>query len=340
MKARLIIYFAIAALAILAVLLWRPARSRSGSTAQITLLAIKSETASNSETAVARSAPMSTNATLIQNDRNKPEVFQQVIEQKNLPIDFYAQIVDQNGNPISGVKVEATIRQWFVISPTTFDTDAHFIPMKKETDLGGRFEIRGVNGDIIEVESIQKDTYLLSPKTPHGFSPHTGSLERPTIIRMWKEGLKEQLVSGSHVFGIDSGKTYTLDLLNGKKIEGETEGDLRVLVTRPSDAKPRDKFPWSFSIEAIGGGLVEADPEDEFMYLAPESGYVPKVEAHFDPSDPTWVGIVKKRFFIRSRNSQVYGRAEVEVDSIYNVHSAIQINYAANPAGSRNLEPK
>ena len=41
------------------------------------------------------------------------------------------------------------------------------------------------------------------------------------IIKMWKEGSKEPLVGGSHVFGIDSGKVYTLDLLTGKKIEGE-----------------------------------------------------------------------------------------------------------------------
>ncbi len=156
---------------------------------------------------------------------------------------------------------------------------------------------------------------------------------------MWKEDAKEPLVGGNYVFGIDSAKTYTLDLITGKKIEGQAAGDLLVSITRPPDAKPHDKFPWSFSIEAIQGGFAEPDPNDEFMYVAPESGYQPRIEMQFDPNDPAWAGIVNRSFFFRSRNGQVYGHAQVEIDSIYNVHSALQIDYTVNPNGSRNLQP-
>jgi hypothetical protein len=155
---------------------------------------------------------------------------------------------------------------------------------------------------------------------------------------MWKEGVKEPLVEGSKVFGIDAdGRVYTLNLLDGKKVEGAADGDLRVSIVRPRGVKYRDKYQWSFVIEGVGGGLLETD--DEFMYLAPESGYKSKFETQLDPGDPAWAPLVKKQFFIRSRGGQVYGRIQVEVHAIYNVHSAIEINYAINPTGSRNLQP-
>ena len=266
--------------------------------------------------------------------------WEQDIAAKNMPVAFFGQFVDQNNEPISGVKVTMNVRH----QEYSLTTGPHANYPTKEfiTDLGGRFEWTDsdTTGDVLWINSIEKTGYLLSPKLHRGYAAKTGSLTHPVIFKMWKEGSKESLVGGSHVFGMDSGKTYTLNLVTGKKIEGDAEGDLRVSITRPPDAKPRDKFPWSFSIEVIGGGLVEADPFDEFMYLAPESGYEPKIAMQFDPNDSDWIGIVKKQFFIRSRNGQVYGRAEIEIDSIYNVHSALQIDYAINPNGSRNLEPK
>jgi hypothetical protein len=78
--------------------------------------------------------------------------------------------------------------------------------------------------------------------------------------------------------------------------------------------------------------------EDEFMYLAPESGYTPQLEMQFHASDTSWAPMVKAQFFIRTRNGQAYGRVELEVNSIYNHKSAIEVNFSMNPAGSRNLE--
>lgn len=262
-----------------------------------------------------------------------------LIEGENSPITFFGKVIDQNGDPVSGVKATATIRQWYVKSPVTLAYGARFIPVEKESDSSGRFEINGKTGDSFGIEFTPKDGYSLSPTTSRGYGTSSGSFENPVIIKMWKEGTKEPLIGGSHVFGIDSGKIYTLDLLEGKKIEGETVGDLRVSITRPNDINSREKFSWSFSIEVIGGGLVEAPPDDEFMYLAPELGYQPKFEMQFEPKTQNWLGTVKRQFFIRSRNGQVYGRIQMEVIAIYNRHSAIEINYAVNPAGSRNLQP-
>ena len=184
---------------------------------------------------------------------------------------------------------------------------------------------------------LQRMVIALSPMASRFFNPSTGRFEKPTVFKMWKESSKEPLIKGNHVFGIDSGKTYTLDLEKGKKVTEEANGDLRVTVTRPSNAKRKEKYPWSFSIEAIHGGLLESD--DDFMYLAPESGYKPKMEMQLDPTESGWAGSVRKRFFFRTRDGQSFGSAQVEVYSIYNTHSAIEINYSINPNGSRNLQP-
>lgn len=145
------------------------------------------------------------------------------------------------------------------------------------------------------------------------------------------------LINGSHVFGMDSGKIYTLDLIQGKKFVGETSGDLRVSITRPNKVNSKDRYPWSYSIGAIDGGLIET--EDEFTYSAPAAGYQPEISRKFEPTDADWNFDIHKRFYIRTRNGQVYGRIEVVFHSAYNVHSAIEINYALNPNSSRNLQP-
>ncbi len=346
MKNKMRKLFAVFLVLIVAFIIWIVWLSEKGKQQQSSFVSTTNvlENKSDAPTATKTNQMLQTNFPItglsrIINDREKTNEIRQYLESENKPIDLYAQVIDQNGDSVSGVKINGRVLHLKVIVPAAWGSQDELIPFEKETDMNGRFEINNVAGRALEIESIQKDGYLLSTKAPHGFSPGTGSLEHPAIIRMWKESAKEPLISGSHVYGMDSGKVYTLDLVSGKKIGGEADGDLRVTITRPPDANPREKFPWSFSIEALGGGLVEADPTDEFLYFAPESGYEPKLQMQFDADDPSWVGIVKRQFFIRSRNGQVYGRAQIEVDSIYNIHCAIQIDYAINPNSSRNLKP-
>lgn len=276
---------------------------------------------------------------LVQNDREKPEAFQQTIEQKNSPINFYGKVVDQDGNPVSGVTVNVKVRQWYVRSLATFDTDAHIIPIKKETDLSGRLEIHGMEGDVFDVESIQKPGYVLSPKTPNGFGPSSGSLENPVIIKMWKMGEKAQLVDGSKFWGIiPDGRIYTLDLIQGTKVESATAvGDLRVIVNRPSGVSRQDRYDWSFQITPIDGGIIET--EDEFMYQAPQDGYTPEYKLQLAASDTKWTYRVKKSFFVKTRGGQNYGRINVEVFAHYQNDGVFSVDYAVNPHGSRNLQP-
>jgi hypothetical protein len=281
-----------------------------------------------------QSQSLQTNIASTTFEEQRQAAVQNVLE-RNKAISFWGQVLDQNGQPISDVLITIQVRHWHYNPPADLDSD--FAKHDLTTDTDGKFEITGVNGDVLELEGMTKEGYRLSPKTPHSLGTSGGSLEKPVIFKMWKESANEPLISGNHVFGIDLGKSYTLDLIQGEKFAGETFGDLRVLITRLSEVKPREKYSWSFSIEAIDGGLLESD--DEFMYLAPESGYEPKIERQFDPADSDWQREVSQQFFIRTRNGQVYGRVQATIYSDYNIHSAIELNYAINPNGSRNLQP-
>ncbi|HTY88032.1 MAG TPA: hypothetical protein VMB80_11245 [Candidatus Acidoferrum sp.] len=266
--------------------------------------------------------------------QSRVETVQQALSEKNVPINFYGQVIDQGGIPVSGVKVNIYIRHWEL----TQDAMSNPVRLEKETDSDGRFEIHDAMGDAIDLEMLQKQGYQLSPSAQRSYGPSSGALEKPVIIKMWKQGPKERLIGGDKVFGIvPDGRIYTVDLLAGKKLEGEMIGDLRVAIARPNGVKPRDKYDWSWKIEGVQGGIEETD--DEFMYLAPESGYAPEARMELAATDSAWTPLVKKRFFIRSRNGQVYGQMQVEINSIYNDHSVIEIRYAVNPNGSRNLQP-
>jgi hypothetical protein len=269
-------------------------------------------------------------------DKPRELQWQEAIAAKNVPVNFYGIVVDQESQPIPGVQVKMNVRhsEYFPSQGIA----STYPKAQTVTDSGGHFSWTGETGDALTIETVSKTGYVISPKFPRNFSPPSNGPESPVIIRMWKERAKESLISGSHVFGIiPDGRPYTLDLLLGKKLEGATEGDLRISMARPSGVEQKDKFQWTFSMEAIDGGLVQTN--DEFMYLAPDSGYESKFEVQLNPAEPTWTQFLKKSFFVRSRNGKVHGRIELQADAIFNDHSAVEINYTVNPGGSRNLQP-
>lgn len=129
-----------------------------------------------------------------------------------------------------------------------------------------------------------------------------------------------------------------MDLLANKKSEEENpKGDLRVKLTRPSTVNPRQKYDWLLELDALNGGFVEA--ADEFGYVAPETGYQPKVNIHLSATDPEWIDNLTKDLFIRSRGGTVYGFLHLRIRPDYDCKSAIFFETRLNLSGSRNLQP-
>ena len=157
---------------------------------------------------------------------------------------------------------------------------------------------------------------------------------------MWKLQTPETLMTGSKFFGIvPDGRSYTIDLIKGTKTEGESNaGDMRVKITRPSETQPHTQYPWTCVVETIGGGLLESG--DDFMYQAPETGYVSPYQLAFDARQTNWTEEVKGNFYIKSREGAVYGHIELDIIAQYNDKSVFSINYSLNANGSRNLEPQ
>lgn len=351
MKIKITICISILALIALAIAFWRhpiqPASSHSETSSHTMSGDVLPVGITNTSANISLPQANSNNANGIGVTNRSPAELRslqikQAIEGMNVPINFYGRVIDQNSNGLPEVKIAFRIMQ--PRADIDFAIPKNMPKLERATDADGYFSVEDISGSDLDIESVGKDGYRLSPKTQLGYRygqspvPFHPDPQNPVIIKMWKElDTKASLIKGSHVFGIDSGKTYTLDLVQGKKYEGQTAGDLKVSITRPSEVNSKDKYPWSYSIAAIHGGLIETD--DEFMYLAPKSGYHTKFARQFDPTDSDWNLEVVKHFFIHTRDGQVYGRVQVQIYSVYNVHSAIEVNYAINPNGSRNLQP-
>ncbi|HEV2455649.1 MAG TPA: hypothetical protein VGY98_15395, partial [Verrucomicrobiae bacterium] len=138
------------------------AGARSSSTTNIAT--VMNAVKANAQTTQTTASPLA-NPTLIVNDRQKTNEIRQYMESQNKPIEFYGQIIDQDKNPISGVKVRVEVRHIRVIIAAPWGDEDQIIPIDKETDSGGRFVISGVTGDSLAIKSVEKEGYRLSPKT-------------------------------------------------------------------------------------------------------------------------------------------------------------------------------
>jgi hypothetical protein len=261
------------------------------------------------------------------------------VDSKNAPINFYGQFIDQNSNPVPGVKIIVAVEQVSAHNPALMELDSKYIDIEKTADDEGRFDILGQTGCGLGVESIQKAGYKTSPNAANHFGPGNGSYYSPSIIKLWKNGEKAQLVEGSEFWGIvPDGRTYTIDLLQGTKVESaNATGDLRLSVTRPPGVSRGDRYDWSFQITPLGGGITEVN--DEFMYEAPENGYSPQFDFHVMATDPQWTYHPRFNFYVTARGGRVYGRISTEIFAHYQDSGLLRIDYAVNPNGSPNLQP-
>ncbi len=262
----------------------------------------------------------------------------------NVPISFYGRVVDQDNNPLSGVRVVVSVRQWFHPAASV-GLDSSFPKTELTTDAGGYFQFANGSGDDLRIEALTKEGYEAEAKALRGFGYNTSERfnpdpNQPVVFRMWKAGTKQPLITGDKFLPIvPDGRTYTLDLLKGTLEEGENEGDLRLTIKRSPDAAWGKKYEWSFELAGINGGLKEEADAYESMYLAPSEDYAKKVTMAFHPGEEGWTYGISKRFYVKTRNGKLYGRMDVEVQAFYlkDKQGRFGIKYAINPAGERLL---
>lgn len=262
----------------------------------------------------------------------------------NAPINFYGRVVDQDGNPLSGVRVAVSVRQWY--RPTaSVGLDSTFPKTELTTDTGGYFQFVNGSGDDLRIEALEKEGYEAELKALRGFGYNTSEQFRPdpnnpVVFRMWKTGTKQPLITGDKFLPIvPDGRVYTMDLLTGTLTEGEGEGDLRIAIKRAPEAAWGKKYEWAFDLAAINGGLREESNAYESMYLAPDGDYAKNAAMHFRPDEEGWTYGISKRFYLKSRDGQIYSRMDVEIQAFYlkDKQGRFGIKYAVNPTGERAL---
>jgi hypothetical protein len=260
---------------------------------------------------------------------------QQVVAAKNVPVNFYGKVVDQDNTPIPGVRVTMNVRHSeYEVSSGIVST---FPKADILTDPYGRFEWKGDSGDIIEVESITKEAYELEPNTKRDYAASSGGLESPVVFKMWNTNTHEQLITGDKNFQIvPDGRTYLIDLIKDTITESGN-GDLKVWVLEK--ALTDGAFEWSCEVDAVNGGLLEETDSYSSMFSAPSGDYVPSFQLRQQfKGDPRGES-GERRFYLTLKNGTEFGRMAIEIYAPYNDHvpGLIRLQYAINPSGSRIL---
>lgn len=278
----------------------------------------------------------------------KPELkaqLQQIMNDANRPISFFGLVIDQDANPIPGVKVTLQIRRTKEVGAVGIGDTFDYPTLTTGED--GRFTLTGANGALLAVKSLEKSGYEPSVKAlrssywywrepKDAFYPNA---ERPEVFRMWKKAGAEKLVRkgfGKPLLG--DGTPAKFDLLDGRIVT--QGGDLRVTLERvPHKVEwGQRNYEWTITVEAIDGGIVES--HDEQMYRAPAEGYQPKFSIHMAANDANWTDTKDAAAYVKIRGGKFYGRVEMKfmVGSDREAGTPFNMTSFINPSGSQNLE--
>ena len=269
-----------------------------------------------------------------------------VAEGKNVPIAFWGKVIDQHGAPLAGVRVTARTRSWGLFP--LLNPEASFARREASTSADGTFEISGSKGDVLTIETLHKEGYEAEPgasrslgyNTSTNFTPNP---EKPVEFRMWSlDQAKQSLISGhKFVTIVADGRSYTVDLVKGTiELGDQTNGDLRLWVKRDPEAAWGKRFDWSFELAAIDGGIAEEPDRYSSMFIAPLAGYTNSYQMALYSSNRNWsTAVGSKKFYIKTRAGQIYGRIDVEVHGLYlkDQQGRLRIKYTVNPSGSNIL---
>jgi hypothetical protein len=255
-------------------------------------------------------------------------------QQFHRPIQFYGKVVDENEQPIAGANIKFI---WTQFHPeASYETNVL-------SDANGLFSLGNATGKGLEayveksgyypVKSRNENYYEFSGMRGPPFQPDPIN---PVIFYLRKKGPGVDLLTSQHgmspeltISGLRDGTPLRVDFFS-KKMGGV--GQLELSAIKPRQGEP--VTGWSFRMSIPEGGFVEYN--DEFPFQAPETGYQPTVEFHFKPGETNWTNRLSKDYYIVFGQPPKYGRIHVETG----IYQGVRLQYAINPEGSRDLEPK
>lgn len=255
-----------------------------------------------------------------------------VAENWRKPIEFYGKVIDQNDNPV------ATAQVHFVWTDTSASGSSE---ANQFTDSQGDFALNGKTGRLLQIW-LSKDGYYVPKTNQNNFDYATGfmvSPNNPVIFRLVKKGEGADLITSQH--GMSSTLDFSVSTSDGSPVRVDffnqkvgRAGQLEISQNKPAYGQWQTATGWSYRLAIPDGGFVETT--DEFPFEAPQSGYQPVVEFKFQKGEPGWTERINKTFYIVFGSPRKYGRIHVETT----MTTGTILEYAINPTGSPNLEPK
>lgn len=249
------------------------------------------------------------------------------------PIDFYGKVIDQNSNPVDG----ATISFHWVETPTEDGNRS----ANTTSDAQGLFSLHNALGLSLAI-SVSKNGFYTSRRDNDTFT--YGSLGgakfspdpfNPVIFHLLKKGTPQPLIGLKKNYRIArDGTPLSINLTTGAT-EPTMTGDFVVQCwIMDAGKQPGQEYDWHCTLTVPGGGMVLTD--EEFPFLAPESGYAPSIEISMPQDSLHWQSEATLRFYYLLANG-CYGRMTFSM--IAGGHHFCMIDSAFNPTGSRDLEP-
>jgi carboxypeptidase family protein len=268
------------------------------------------------------------------------DALEQWKQRMHRPIAFYGRVVDENGRPVEGASVSFSYNR-FIPPEDSFTTNT-------VSDRNGMFSLSGVMGSTLSVHvgkqgyysvgSANKNhfNYMADHMELSGYEPFSPDTGNPVIFHLRKKGSGVELVTSQHGMSpdleISAGYDGVPVRVNFFSRKVGSEGQLELSAVKPRRGETASQ--WSFRMSIPDGGFIEEN--DEFPFEAPESGYQSIVEFSFKAGETNWVETVSKDYYIIFGQPPKYGRIHIETG----IYWGFRLQYAINPNGSRNLEPK
>jgi hypothetical protein len=253
----------------------------------------------------------------------------------NVPIDFWGQVVDQDGNGVEGAMVKMRLdRGDAALGRGTSDT------LEAMSDAGGRFSFTGLKGFRISLESAGKEGYRLASRQDLTLDYRGGegaeiSAANARQYVLIETGNEVSLFYAKHrLFSEWEGEPLFLDLRKGMVDAGPS--DLTIVATR--QAAKDNLYDWEFSIACGNGGgiaLVEPGPPPT---VAPVEGYQGEWSTGYMHDDADYHGGGGWDFFVRMPDGN-YARVQLTayIDA-RRTNANLILRVFINEAGGRVLE--
>jgi hypothetical protein len=282
----------------------------------------------------------------------------------NQNVVFYGLCIDQNGNPIEGVTVEAKLSKMrkSMVSAVLNESFKYHENLTTVTDETGRFEFKD-EGSYLHLEKIHRPGYLdaRGPKS-FGFSfgqilygkamagMHQPDPLNPVVFTLWKQGEGSAVVRRKYRFKISQEalrEAHYVDLSTG--LESQHQSLNTVEVRAHSGASSRwdpvafkhtgkgSNYAWSYTLEIPGGGIIKTD--DSFLFQPPEEGYEESYTFEVPEGEQGWIGRTDDdKFYFKTADGN-YGALLIDVYSRANGNVSFYFDKIYfNPEGERNLE--